>query len=170
MTTINLAVLARDGKLTVAEVNLTTKEKLEEDRGLGYTVFYWACERCSVEVIEAILNKGVNIDGLSDNKLTALMGAALYRKWDIITVLLRRGANAKLLHTENKSNVLHCAAYNGAPDYIIKALIDAGADPNAKNSNGITPIDYARAAGYLATASFIEQYSMAPTKSANFVV
>jgi hypothetical protein len=65
MTDIDLAKRAIEGKLTVEEVNVTTKEKLEEDKHNGNTVLWWASVFCSIEVIEAILNKNVNIDGLS---------------------------------------------------------------------------------------------------------
>jgi ankyrin repeat protein len=65
-------------------------------------------------------------------------------------------------------NALHCAAYRGAPDDIIKALIDAGADPKAKNIYGKTPADHAREYEHPATASLIEQF-IAPIKSANLM-
>jgi hypothetical protein len=66
MTDINLAHLACRGELTVEEVNAATKEKLEEDKGGGYSVLYWASYNCGIAVVEAVLNKKVNIDGLSD--------------------------------------------------------------------------------------------------------
>jgi hypothetical protein len=65
MTSTNLAECAEKGELTVEEVNEATKEKLEEDKLYGGTVLYWASENCPIEVVEAILNKNVNIDGLS---------------------------------------------------------------------------------------------------------
>jgi ankyrin repeat protein len=37
---------------------------------------------------------------------------------------------------QDEWNALHLASYGGAPDDIIKALIDAGADPEAKDKNG----------------------------------
>jgi ankyrin repeat protein len=64
---------------------------------------------------------------------------------------------------------LHWAAAKGAPDDIIKALIDAGADPKAEDDEGKTPADYARENKHLVTAAFIEQF-IAPIKSANLMV
>jgi hypothetical protein len=66
MTDINLAKRARDGKLTVSEVNGATKEKLEGDKYFEYTVLYWASVKCGIEVVEMILDKKVNIDELSN--------------------------------------------------------------------------------------------------------
>jgi hypothetical protein len=66
MTDINLAERALSGKLTVEEVIGATKEKLEGDKdSFGYTVLYWASVKCGMEIVEAILDKNVNVDGLS---------------------------------------------------------------------------------------------------------
>jgi hypothetical protein len=66
MTDINLAERAYRGELTVEEVNAATKEKLEKDKFGGCTVLYWASRECGIEVVEAILDKNVNINGLSE--------------------------------------------------------------------------------------------------------
>jgi hypothetical protein len=65
MTTTNLADRAEEGELTVEEVNAATKEKLVTDNYFGYTVLFWASYKCGIEVVEAILDKTVDIDGLS---------------------------------------------------------------------------------------------------------
>jgi hypothetical protein len=65
MTSVNLAKHAYYGKLTIEEVNTATKEKLEEDKYWNFSVLYWASIECPIEVVEAILDKGVDIDGLS---------------------------------------------------------------------------------------------------------
>jgi hypothetical protein len=63
---INLAYRAYYGRLTVEEVHLTKKETLDVDMTSdGYTVLHYATYKCPIEVVEAILDKGVNIDGLS---------------------------------------------------------------------------------------------------------
>jgi ankyrin repeat protein len=67
-------------------------------------------------------------------------------------------------------NALHYAGYNGAPDHVIKVLIDAGADSKAKDGHGKTPFDLACERGHQDTALFIEQYCMPPIKSANLIV
>jgi hypothetical protein len=64
---------------------------------------------------------------------------------------------------------LHFVAQHGAPDDIIKALIDVGADLEAKDYKGKSPADVARQYKQTATASYIEQFYQ-PTKSANFIV
>jgi hypothetical protein len=59
-TDVNLAQRAYEGKLTVEEVNAATKEKLETEKTAGgSTVLYWASYYCGIEVVEAIINKGL---------------------------------------------------------------------------------------------------------------
>jgi hypothetical protein len=67
MTDINLSERAWKGKLTVEDVKDATKEKLEEKDEPGNTVLYRASYRCGIEVVEAILDKNVNIDEFSTN-------------------------------------------------------------------------------------------------------
>jgi hypothetical protein len=65
MTDINLAQRAKREKLTVEEVRGATKEELETDKYGGFTVLYNTSWKCGIEIVEAILDKNVNIDGLS---------------------------------------------------------------------------------------------------------
>jgi hypothetical protein len=66
---VNLADRAYRGELTVEEVNVATKEKLETDKYIGYdgelTVLFCVSDKCSIEVVEAIINKVVDVNGLS---------------------------------------------------------------------------------------------------------
>jgi hypothetical protein len=65
MSSINLAERAKTGELTIEEVNHATKKKLETDTDdIGFTPLALASHYCSIEVVTAILDKEVNIDGL----------------------------------------------------------------------------------------------------------
>jgi ankyrin repeat protein len=168
----NLAVLAFEKLLTVEDVRLATKEKLEEDKSKsGYTVLYWACICCHDDVVEAILEKGVDINGLSNKNVTAISGCAFNHKWDRLKMLLSRGANVNLLDTSNMSP-LHRTVDSiefEAPHDIIDALILAGVDPQGRDGDGKTPADIAREKGHETTALYIEQF-YAPIKSANMMI
>jgi ankyrin repeat protein len=173
---MNLAERALHELLTMEDINQATKEMLETQlTARGNTVLYCAAASCSIEIVQAILDKGVNPNnGLlsssssTDDKCSPLMIAAMHKKWDIVLLLLARGANATLLNYQ-KWNVLHYAAEKCAPDDIIKSLILAGADPKGKNSDRRTPADIARERGYLSTASYIEHFHETSIKSANFI-
>jgi ankyrin repeat protein len=88
----NLATRAYDGKLTIEDVKLASKEILEEHKDSGCTVLHCASKMCSIEVVEAILDKGIDINSLSGtDKWTAIMGAAYVSRWDTVRFLLHRG-------------------------------------------------------------------------------
>jgi ankyrin repeat protein len=120
------------------------------------------------------------------------MGACNSPKWDNVSLLIRRGANVNIVDNVSKSiyyeknynniyivltfnnkkcnrTALHWAAQNGAPDDIITAFMEAGADVEIKDSNGETPSVLARSRNHRSTANFIEQHCK-PIKSANFIV
>jgi ankyrin repeat protein len=132
---------------------------------------HWACKRCPVEIVEAILDKGVNIDELSTkSNWTPWMNAADDKKWDVVKFLLVRGANSLLVESQNMLNVLHIAASRGAPHDIIKDLIDHGADPLAITVQGKTPGDIASECGHPTTTAASIQLYVTPVKSANLLV
>jgi ankyrin repeat protein len=166
----NLLLKASQGTLTVNDIKqVVSIENLENDIHDEYKTLYWASCSCPVEVVEAILDRGVDIDAVSgkDNS-TALVGAIAYGKLDTVRLLLRRKADARIPTTGNYS-ALHYAARDGVPNDIIIALIERGADLTLKNSNGQTAADFARYLGNVSTALFIEQFYR-PTKSANLLV
>jgi ankyrin repeat protein len=96
------------------------------------------------------------------------MASAQSRKWDVLKLLLERGANPHLVNDSNE-NVLHEAATQGAPNHIIELLIcGADIDVTLKNNDGQTAFDIAIKHNHNTTAACIEQY-FRPIKSANFI-
>jgi ankyrin repeat protein len=169
MSSGNLATRAIQGTLKIKDIKRATKEKLETDFDEdGSTVLMCACSSCSVDVVEAILDKGIDVNTLSPHHYTPLITAAAEKQWDTIKLLVQRGANGKLSNIYNK-NALHYAAFHGAPDDIIKSLIDAGANPTQIDTTGLTPSGCARTNSQFTSATCIEQYYYQPTKSANLI-
>jgi hypothetical protein len=65
-STKNLSSLAFTSQLTLQDVKQATQEELEmKDAPDGRTLLYNASWACSVEIVEAILDRGVDIDGIS---------------------------------------------------------------------------------------------------------
>jgi hypothetical protein len=58
----DFTILAQTKKLTIEHIESVTKEQLESHSPNSYSVIYWAAFSCSVEIVEAILDKGVNFD------------------------------------------------------------------------------------------------------------
>jgi ankyrin repeat protein len=166
---INYAELAHNQKLTTGQILKATQKQLIEDKYGGDSVIYNAARYCSIEIVQALLQRGIDINTTSSNNLTPLIGASGNKKWDTVLFLLSHGADGKLT-TNDGYNALHAAAREGAPTEILKALIDAGVDPTAKNHYKETPIDKARVEGNMETVEYLEMIINRPVKSANWVV
>jgi ankyrin repeat protein len=174
-TTTNLADRVKAGTLTVEEIKAVDSDILNTqiDTLFKHTVLYNAMfgdDDNTIDVLRAILDRGVNINGLSCYGMTPLSNGARNRKWSKIRLLLSRGAQAHFIDTLYQRNALHWAAENGAPEDIIQGLICAGADYNGKDKNEKTPIELARKEHHIETATYIERYCSASTKSAFFLI
>jgi ankyrin repeat protein len=60
-----LVNLAYDGTLTVKQVNETDSAELKQMKQSEFTILFWACESCPVEVVQALLDKGLDVNELS---------------------------------------------------------------------------------------------------------
>jgi N-acetyl-beta-hexosaminidase len=79
MASSNLVDRAGMGLLTVEEVNIVTKEKLETVKiSDGYTVLYWTSWKCGIEVVEAIIDKGVDVNQLSPVSIVIIIYNLLF--------------------------------------------------------------------------------------------
>jgi ankyrin repeat protein len=93
-----LSQLAYHGKLTIYHVKHAEKNVLEEEDYCGHKIIYYAAAKCSTAVVQALLDKGIDINGvLLENDRTALMGALEYKEFDNAKLLLDRGANVRVV-------------------------------------------------------------------------
>jgi ankyrin repeat protein len=160
-----------DGTLTVEQIQLaSSKETLQNSPVYsGCTLLYWAICKCSTKVVEALVEKGLDVNEKSSYEMTPSHIAASMSRWDILILLHQRGANMLTVNS-HKWTVLHFAAWNGAPQHIIELLIEnCKIDPTSQDSIGQTAQDYAIQHNHLEIARFIKQFCK-PTKSANLVV
>lgn len=76
---------------------------------------------------------------------------------------LSRGADINMLDDEDH-NALHYAAFNGKPD-CIPMLLRNGCRADAKDMNGQTPVDLARAEGHDKAVSLLEEAARQPNSN-----
>ncbi len=90
------------------------------------------------EIIQALLNKGADLNAKNTREETVLMLAscAIGASNDIVKILLDRGANVNAKKIDGET-ILICAAAQGHPN-IVKLLLEKGADPNARRQDGMT--------------------------------
>ena len=91
-------------------------------------------------VIEILLNAGADIEAQSKYKQTPLFLAVLFKRPTAIKVLIEVGADTRV---KDKWTSLHWTATYNEDLVAIKALLNAGADPKAKDDDKQTPLHYA---------------------------
>jgi len=81
--------------------------------------------------------------------------AAYFGHCAIVEFLLTKGANGSLAaRNAQKVTALHAGASRGGTE-IVKMLLEAGADPNAKQERGFVPLHSAAANGAIATVELL---------------
>jgi excisionase family DNA binding protein len=87
------------------------------------------------------LAAGADLNALTLGELP--LGLALARRqWDVAQYLLRKKADVTRTQVEGDT-ALHVALESGAPESLLKAIVRSGADVNAPNKHGESPLSIA---------------------------
>lgn len=92
-------------------------------------------------IVRILLEKGANINSLSNSNETPLMYAIKNKKLALAKYLLEKGADYKNINNNN-SNLLHVAAQKGDLE-LTKKLLSKKLDINLINKKGYSPLLYA---------------------------
>lgn len=115
----------------------------------GLTPLYLASLHDTPIVLKALINARANINNREDNGFTPVIGAALRGKLENLQILQSAGAAF--------TNDLVYSSALGQLDLVEKRLKE-GADANAKNESGRTPLAAAAANGHLAVVNFLVEH------------
>lgn len=95
----------------------------------------------STFIAELLIEKGAEIDKVSNRGDTALMLACAQGNTGLVEYLLSRGAN---VHSADHANTTALdAALTRGDVAIVRALLDKGADPEKRADDGLSPTDRA---------------------------
>ena len=138
---LHLAATRPSGAGT-ARLLISRGAQLDARDAAGRTPLITAVLADNVEVAEVLLDAGADLETV-DSKLEAspLSWAACSRRIKATRFLLSKGAQINRRTGPDGNTPLHCAVMHKGPDItMIKYLIANGADVNATNSKGLTPI------------------------------
>lgn len=114
--------------------------------GLGKTVLQSACESGHKNIIELLLDRGANIEGISNNNKydsaqfpwSPLAISCQWKHEEVALLLLKRGADIESKDNNGLTPLFH-ACRKGLKK-VVNALIKRGANVNAQDNYGFTPL------------------------------
>jgi hypothetical protein len=114
--------------------------------GFRYTPLHWAAVQGHWDVLEALIERGADVNAVGGDGGTPLHLASHHDRPDMIRLLLDEGAD---LTTQNRwgRTPLHVAARRNC-DLVAALLLSRDADPNATTKEGWTPLHVAQMAGH----------------------
>jgi len=153
-----LVAAAHDGYADVLRLLIDKGADLKAVDVRGSNALHNAAATGNAEMVRLLLDKGIDANTRDKGDGTALQNAASAASPEAIKLLLAKGADPKIANTFGgevkkgpialtKLTPLHLAAPYGPIDQV-RALIDAGADINAKDVRGMTPLMLAVASDF----------------------
>lgn len=125
----------------------------------GMTVFHYAVQTNAMEVVEWLLDHGMDVNHLTTlQHRTALMIAVERNHLELTMFLLKRGAMIAIQHIDNLgNNVLHYAARYASP-LLTQLLMLCGVHANVRNKKSMTPAEEAKTFNRMELFTAISSY------------
>lgn len=143
---------ATKGDVAAITAALDAGAGVDESDGKA-TPLYLAVRGGQFAAAKLLIERGADVNAAPTPALgPALMPALAKRRIDLIKLLLDGGANPN--SKRSRENAIHIAVNLGCLD-CVKALVEAGADVNAKTKDGKTPLHLAKFKGLREIADYL---------------
>lgn len=132
-----LMYAAEEGQLSVVQFLIEKGAKVNQQDKQGRTALSYAAGERQTEVVRFLLGKGADLALLDENGNSALDFAARENAGEVVKILLNTKEGAKQLN--GNASILVNASEEGALT-VVRQLKEAGANINAADENGTTPL------------------------------
>jgi ankyrin repeat protein len=141
-------LLAAGGKLDEAMIAIGTSRT---------TPMLGAYKFGDVDVAATLIDLGVPIDFADGNGITMLGRSVLNNEVEMARVLIARGANVNVVDKLGMTPLLWAANIDFGDTAMIELLLKSGAKPDARNKDGLTPLELARKSGHATLIPALER-------------
>ena len=170
-TALHLATIK--GHTTTVQLILDNEANIEDRDNSCFTSLHWAAMEGHHQIVELLLEREANLEAKGAFGMTPLHYASLYKRLATAKVLLKHGANVNQTDDKYGMTPLHWTIGNRnehlsksktheakelvAPHIaeMILLLLDAGANPEARDKSDTTPLMYAFSCGYWEKATVL---------------
>lgn len=106
----------------------------------GETALMHAARSGVTDVVELLIGSGLDVNAIDANEMTPLMHAAQHGRAAAIRALMDAGADIGAKTAGGTTVILNYSVLLEHPSTVLKALLEAGADPNTRDSDGGAPL------------------------------
>ena len=109
----------------------------------GFTVLHDVVGEHYFKMVKLLIESGADVNAQNEDGISPLHLAAY---GETVNILIKNGSKIELENTRGETPLYIAASEQDGID-VIAALLDNGANPMHKNTDGVTPIDAARLRG-----------------------
>jgi hypothetical protein len=134
----------REGNVLLVEELVDIGVSLESKDAHGMTPLHWAAREGQARIAEILVDHQAPLDAVAEGaheQTPLIMACESPREGakDVAVLLLQRGANPDVQDSKGNTAMHHVS--RTAEAEVLEALVNAEANPNIKNNEGMSPLD-----------------------------